>query len=104
MHVQCTYSACAMRASKTMLDCSTQRETSESCSSGLHGQKVESATVEEHARQWRHARGGTRQRLGVQWPGISHRECRAAQGHLARPEEAREPSSGTNPNLTQAGG
>ena len=39
----------------------------------------------EHPRQW----------LGAQWASLLPWECRAAQSHQARPEEAQEPSWGT---------
>ena len=39
----------------------------------------------EHPKPW----------LGTQWPGLSLRMSRAARSRQARPEEAREPTSGT---------
>ena len=52
-----------------------------------------------NGRLWRRlARAPGAEALGAQWPGPSGRgpprECRAARGHQARPEEPQEPSSG----------
>ena len=47
---------------------------------------VESATLEEHPRQW----------LGTQWPGLSLGvPSRPEESRQTRPEEVQEPSAGT---------